>query len=53
MEERILLELQRKKPNEGMKALMGQYMGLCYSIVRERLAGFPREDIEECVSDVF
>lgn len=53
MEERNLLELLRKKPNEGMKALMGQYMGLCYTIVRGRLAEFPQEDIEECVSDVF
>lgn len=53
MEEKKLLELLQKKPNEGMKELMGQYMGYCYSIVRKRLAGFPQEDIEECVSDVF
>lgn len=53
MEERVLLELLQKKPNEGMKVLMGQYMGLCYTIVRGRLARFPQEDIEECVSDVF
>ena len=53
MEEKKLLELLRKKPNEGMKELMGQYMGYCYSIVRCRLADFPQEDIEECVSDVF
>ena len=28
-------------------------MGLCCAIVRARLTGFPQEDIEECVSDVF
>lgn len=53
MEERVLLELLQKKPNEGMKVLMEQYMGLCYTIVRGRLARFSQEDIEECVSDVF
>ena len=53
MEEKKLLELLQKKPNEGMKELMHQYMGYCYNIVRSRLAGFPQEDIEECVSDVF
>ena len=53
MEERNLLELLQKKPNEGMRALMGQYTGFCYTIVEGRLTGFPQEDIEECVSDVF
>ena len=53
MEEKKLLELLKKKPNEGMKVLMEQYMGYCYHIVRNRLMNFPQEDIEECVSDVF
>ena len=53
MEEKKLLELLKKKPNEGMKELMEQYMGYCYHIVRNRLMNFPQEDIEECVSDVF
>lgn len=53
MEEKKLLELLQKKPNEGMKELMNQYMGYCYSIVRGRLSDFLQEDIEECVSDVF
>ncbi|MBQ3614414.1 MAG: sigma-70 family RNA polymerase sigma factor [Anaerotignum sp.] len=53
MDEKKLLELLQKKPNEGMKALMAKYMGYCYHIVKNRLAGFPQEDIEECVSDVF
>lgn len=53
MEERMVLELLQKKPEEGMKLLMAEYMGLCYTIVRARLSGFPQEDIEECVSDIF
>ena len=53
MGEKKLLELLKKKPNEGMKELMEQYMGYCYHIVRNRLMNFPQEDIEECVSDVF
>ena len=52
-EEKKLLELLQKKPNEGMKELMAKYMGYCYTIVRNRLPDFPQEDIEECVSDVF
>lgn len=53
MEEKMLLELLRKKPEKGIRAVMKAYMGLCYAIVRARLAGLPQEDIEECVSDVF
>lgn len=53
MDEKKLLELLQKKPNEGMKILMSKYMGYCYYIVRNRLSGFSQEDIEECVSDVF
>ena len=53
MNEKNLLELLQKKPNEGMKVLMAEYMGYCYHIVRNRLLDFPKEDIEECVSDIF
>ena len=53
MNEKKLLELLQKKPNEGMKVLMAEYMGYCYHIVRNRLLDFPQEDIEECVSDIF
>lgn len=53
MEERKLLALLRKKPEEGMRQMMEQYMGYCYYIVRNRLADLPQEEIEECVSDVF
>lgn len=53
MEEKKLLKLLQKDPNAGMQALMQQYMGYCCAIVKNRLAGFPQEDVEECVSDVF
>ena len=53
MDEKKLLALLQKKPNEGMKELMAAYMGYCYHIVKNRLIDFPQEDIEECVSDVF
>lgn len=53
MEEKKLLELLQKRPNEGIETVMGRYMGLCCTIVGSRLSGFPQEDIEECVSDVF
>ena len=49
MDERSLLTLLQKRPNEGMKELMRQYMGYCYYIVRNKLSEFPQEDIEECV----
>ena len=47
MDERSLLTLLQKRPNEGMKELMRQYMGYCYYIVRNKLAEIPQEDIEE------
>lgn len=53
MEEKALLELLRRKPERGIRAVMEAYMGLCCAIVRARLADFSQEDIEECVSDVF
>lgn len=53
MEEKTLLELLRRKPEKGIRAVMKVYMGLCCAIVQARLADFPQEDIEECVSDIF
>lgn len=49
----MMLELLRRKPEKGIQAVMKVYMGLCCAIVRARLADFPQEDIEECVSDIF
>ena len=35
MDERSLLTLLQKRPNEGMKELMRQYMGYCYYIEKQ------------------
>lgn len=49
-----LLKLLHKKPEKGLGKLLDLYMGLVYSIVWDKLATlFSREDIEECVSDIF
>lgn len=53
MEEQKLLELLEKNPNKAMQEIMNQYMGICYYIVKNRLADFSQQEIEECVSDVF
>ena len=47
-----LLELIKSDADRGLKALMDQYSGFVYHIVRERLKG-KEQDIEECVADVF
>ena len=53
MDEKKLLDWLGKRPEDGMKLVMEQYLGYCYQIIRSRLSGFSQEDIEECVSDVF
>ncbi len=52
-QEQKLLELLKQKPNKGLEQIMKKYMGICYSIVKNRLADFSQQEIEECVSDVF
>ncbi len=52
LEDRELLNLIQADANKGLKALMDQYTGLIYHIVRERLSG-QDQDVEECVADVF
>lgn len=47
-----LLELIKKHPNRGMKLLMNEYGGLVFYVVQKRLVN-NKNDIEECVSDVF
>ena len=47
-----LLELIKSDADRGLKALIDQYSGFVYHIVRERLKG-KEQDIEECVADVF
>ena len=43
----------RDDPEQGIHDLMDRHGGLVYYIVRSILTGFPEDDIEECVSDVF
>lgn len=49
-----LLNLLHNKPETGLKMMMDNYMALIYTIIHNKLSGiYSREDIEECVSDVF
>ncbi|MVX62211.1 sigma-70 family RNA polymerase sigma factor [Clostridium chromiireducens] len=49
-----LLKLLHNKPEEGLKVMMDSYMALIYTIIFNKLSGtYSKEDIEECVSDVF
>ena len=43
----------KENPEQGIRDLMDRHGGLVYYIVRGILSGFPEDDIEECVSDVF
>jgi len=49
-----LLKLLHNKPEVGLKTMMDNYMALIYTIIFNKLSGmYSKEDIEECVSDVF
>lgn len=49
-----LLNLLNTKPEAGLKVMMEKYMPLIYTIIFNKLSGiYSKEDIEECVSDVF
>jgi RNA polymerase sigma-70 factor (ECF subfamily) len=49
-----LLKLLHSRPEVGLKAMMDNYMALIYTIIYNKLSGiYSKEDIEECVSDVF
>lgn len=45
--------LLRSDPDRGTQALLKAHGGLVYYTVRRILKGYPEDDIEECVSDVF
>ena len=48
------LEMLREQPEKALGELINCYGGLVYAIVRGKLAGTcQREDMEECVSDIF
>lgn len=53
MDDRELLQILQKNPENGMRLVMKEYTGLCYYIAKQKLADFSAEEIEECVSDVF
>ncbi|KNY28156.1 sigma-70 family RNA polymerase sigma factor [Pseudobacteroides cellulosolvens] len=49
-----LLQLLRDQPEKGLEMLMDSYLGLVYTIVRNKLYSIcSTEDIEECISSVF
>lgn len=49
-----LLNLLHNKPEVGLKMMMDNYMAFIYTIIFNKLSGiYLKEDIEECVSDVF
>lgn len=53
LDESLLKELNTD-PENGLTRLMDTYMGLVYSIIKNKLGSiFGKEDIEECVSTVF
>jgi hypothetical protein len=48
------LILFKKKPEKALERIMDVYAGLVYTIVFDKLSTVcSKEDIEECVSDVF
>lgn len=54
MQEEDIVEALQNTPQEGIRCLTETYGGLVYAITWRRLQGrLPREDIEECVSDIF
>ena len=45
--------LLARSPHGAHRALFDEYYNYVYTVVCGRLAGAPREDVEECVSDTF
>ncbi|MDF2613920.1 MAG: polymerase sigma factor, sigma-70 family [Clostridia bacterium] len=49
-----ILDLLHRAQDKGLELMMDTYMGLVYTIVHSKIATIcSREDVEECVSDVF
>ena len=49
-----LLDMLNNKPEIGLKIMMDDYIALVYTIIFNKLSSiYSKEDIEECVSDVF
>lgn len=52
--EQDMLQTLCDDPAKGIRAMTEQYGGLVYAVTWRRLQGkFSKEDIEECVSDIF
>ena len=52
--EQDVLQTLCDDPAKGIRAMTEQYGGLVYAVTWRRLQGkFSKEDIEECVSDIF
>ena len=53
-DEKDLLTLLLNDPEQGLETIMDQYMAFVYAIVHGKLSGVcKKQDMEECVSDVF
>lgn len=54
MKDEDLLQMLQENPKEGIRFMIKQYGGLIRAVTWRRLAGkFPKEDLEECISDIF
>ena len=55
MNDSALLTLLKERPSDGVEALIDQYAGLVYSIVRTYLSDLPSaaNEIDACVEDTF
>lgn len=52
--EKELLSLFLQMPEQGLEIIMDRYMAFVYAIVHGKLSGVcKKQDIEECVSDIF
>jgi RNA polymerase sigma-70 factor, ECF subfamily len=54
MTDQELLELLHTNPQKGFEIIINKYTGLMYAIAYSKISSVcKREDIEECVSDIF
>jgi len=54
LDEKEMFLLLIQNPEKGLEKIMNQYMGFVYTIVCGKLSGMcSKQDIEECVSDIF
>lgn len=53
MRDNNILKTLQEQPEKGLKLLTDHYTGYVYAIADGILGGYSRQDVEECVSDVF